>query len=1069
MGIVGGLLRCRHLFTLQPVRDVVRLGASGEEWHAPGIDPSFLLIPRRWWHPSGWIRIQSVLVRNGSNFTAKLYYDIGGGFTAGGFVFVPTAADGTIDEIISLPRGIVGLRWDPMESTGRFIQKPIVMTQITGLERIVRMVRSIARDAANQAGATGAPRPRELLGFLPELAQHYSRSKNSRNLAGTSATASAVLREGPTSTLVRRLRPNTGRLVNDDPSGSSRLKYRFYLDVFTEHGLSGWVVDVTRPDQPVEVDLYLNSEFIERRIASLNRQDVASAGHGGPRCGFSFPVPPHLRLAGGLRATLCPAGSREPLDGQSYIYIPREILLRGALAAVEMINRIGQSPDSRVSSSLPATIDALASVRQIVFPDLLKRLRSDWSKLPNVVAVPEHPAPIAARVDVIIPAYRGLDETVACVKSVLAARVSTLFDLVVINDRSPEPQLTAALKLLSDQHGFLLIEHGENMGFVRSVNQGMMLHEERDVVLLNSDTLVADGWLDRLRDAAYADANIGTVTPFSNRATICSFPLATQDNDLPDDISIAQLATACANANDREVIDIPTAVGFCMYIRRETLRETGYFDEVLWGRGYGEENDFCLRAAGLGWRHVIACDVFVAHHGAVSFAGDRSAAQVQNQETLSRLYPDYNATIARFIQTDPIAPARRRLFVELAKSRSGRYMLFLAHSWGGGSHVAVTDLAQRLATRGETVLILSARSPDAVSLSIFGTSLTLEYHGSGQYEAILDDVRKLNVWHVQVHQLPAFSTEIYQFLSKLAIPYDVTIHDYYYICPRIHLVDGSERYCGEPDESGCAACLKTSGPHEICGDKFEQFGGTIGAWRARHSELLRHARLIIAPSGDVATRIGRYFPRARVAVKPHPEPVRALSVTRHAHSNPVTVAVIGAIGVHKGFNVLKACALDADRRSLQLQFVVVGYTCDDAQLHGLKSIVITGQYDRRDLGDILARHRCTLAAFFNVAPETYSYALSEAWVHGLYPIVFNLGAQAERVRECGFGLVMPPLADAGAINDLLINYARRPRIAPTRSYIGTDYSNVLNDYYELQRDEDEKATSVARNRGHLST
>ena len=71
---------------------------------------------------------------------------------------------------------------------------------------------------------------------------------------------------------------------------------------------------------------------------------------------------------------------------------------------------------------------------------------------------------------------------------------------------------------------FSLFENAVNLGFVGTVNLGMQKHEGRDVVLLNSDTLVADGWLDRLITAAYSEKNIATVTPFSNNASIVSFP-----------------------------------------------------------------------------------------------------------------------------------------------------------------------------------------------------------------------------------------------------------------------------------------------------------------------------------------------------------------------------------------------------------------------------------------------------------------------------------------------------------------------------------------------------------------
>jgi hypothetical protein len=342
-----------------------------------------------------------------------------------------------------------------------------------------------------------------------------------------------------------------------------------------------------------------------------------------------------------------------------------------------------------------------------------------------------------------------------------------VFELVVVNDCSPEPQLTAELRRLAVRHGFCLLENGQNLGFVRSVNRSMLLHENRDVILLNSDAVVADGWLDRMRRAAYRDGNIATVTPFSNRATICSFPLSDRDCDLPDDVSLADLARVCARANDGASVDLPTAVGFCIYVRRAALREAGYFDEVRWGKGYAEENDFCLRAADLGWRHVLACDVFVEHHGAVSFVGEKQGRVQENLARLGEIYPDYSATITRFIQADPVAPARRRLFVDLARARASRFMLHVLHAWGGGAEAAARDLGAGLAAQGEGIPYLTALSAERLMLSIEGSNLALEYKGPQAYTAATEDLRRLSVWHVHVHQLVGHGEAVYGIAESL--------------------------------------------------------------------------------------------------------------------------------------------------------------------------------------------------------------------------------------------------------------------------------------------------------------
>ncbi|WP_235033992.1 glycosyltransferase family 2 protein, partial [Pantoea sp. 18069] len=123
----------------------------------------------------------------------------------------------------------------------------------------------------------------------------------------------------------------------------------------------------------------------------------------------------------------------------------------------------------------------------------------------------------------IVPVYRGLADTQLCIESVLASGCRTPWRLVVINDCSPEPEVTAWLReRAAGEDRILLLENAENLGFVGTVNRGMALSDSHDVLLLNSDTEVANDWLDRIRQAAYGDAKVASVTPFSNNATICS-------------------------------------------------------------------------------------------------------------------------------------------------------------------------------------------------------------------------------------------------------------------------------------------------------------------------------------------------------------------------------------------------------------------------------------------------------------------------------------------------------------------------------------------------------------------
>ncbi|MCK2127793.1 glycosyltransferase [Thauera aromatica] len=272
-------------------------------------------------------------------------------------------------------------------------------------------------------------------------------------------------------------------------------------------------------------------------------------------------------------------------------------------------------------------------------------------------------------VDVIVPVYRGLAETRACLESVLAAQVSAAFELIVVDDCSPEPEVGALVDDLAASGRIRLLRNERNRGFVASVNRAMALHPERDVVLLNSDTEVANDWLDRLRRAAHSAPDIGTVTPFSNNGTICSYPFEGWGGGVPGTLGLDALDRLVAHTAAGECADLPTGVGFCLYLRRDCLAVVGLFDEAHFGRGYGEESDFCMRAQALGWRSVLAADVFVLHAGSVSFGEERLERVREAEPVIAALHPDYACNVAAFLAKDPLRFLRQR--IGLARAACG--------------------------------------------------------------------------------------------------------------------------------------------------------------------------------------------------------------------------------------------------------------------------------------------------------------------------------------------------------------------------------------------------------------
>ena len=186
-----------------------------------------------------------------------------------------------------------------------------------------------------------------------------------------------------------------------------------------------------------------------------------------------------------------------------------------------------------------------------------------------------------------------------------------------------------------------------------------------DVLLLNADTILPRGAIDRLALAAYSEAGVATVTPLSNNGEFTSFPKPYVDNSLPTAEQVGALDEIASATNGREIVDLPTGVGFCLFITRACIEAIGPLSET-YSQGYYEDVDYCLRAREIGFRNVCATGVYVGHAGTRSFQSQKRRLVVRNLTLLNKQFPDHELECAAFIRADPLSSARARLEEQLA-------------------------------------------------------------------------------------------------------------------------------------------------------------------------------------------------------------------------------------------------------------------------------------------------------------------------------------------------------------------------------------------------------------------
>ena len=273
-------------------------------------------------------------------------------------------------------------------------------------------------------------------------------------------------------------------------------------------------------------------------------------------------------------------------------------------------------------------------------------------------------------VDIIIPAYNQLALVQQCIRSILKAECETPKEIIVIDDASTDPEMKPFLAKLAASSIIKLFTNKQNLGFTRSVNFGMALHKDRDVLLLNSDTIVYGRWLDCILAAAYSRDRVASVNPLTTQrgSHISCYPGLVKPYEGTLEVSDEDLNRFAIELNSRKYVDVHTTVGFCMYIRRSAIQDIGYFDAINFPVAYGEESDFCYRALKAGWCHLIAGDVFVTHLEGKSFS-DRKAQLMQEMfGKFIILHPEVVTFDQTFRDRDPVR--RLRAGLDLGRIRS---------------------------------------------------------------------------------------------------------------------------------------------------------------------------------------------------------------------------------------------------------------------------------------------------------------------------------------------------------------------------------------------------------------
>jgi len=631
--------------------------------------------------------------------------------------------------------------------------------------------------------------------------------------------------------------------------------------------------------------------------------------------------------------------------------------------------------------------------------------------------------------DIIIPIYNAYDCVVECIESVIK---NTNFDdnrLILIDDKSPDERILPMLKKYSKKYDFIeLLENKENLGFVGTVNKGMK-YSKNDVLLLNSDTEVGRDWLSNIKETAYSEPKVATVTAISNNATLASVPKGLQRNELPENMDFEEYADLVNKIAYDDSIELPTAHGFCMYIRREALDLVGYFDEEAFGKGYGEENDFSFRCLDYGYKHLLCTKSLVYHKESQSFSSKKEALQKENSAVLRERYPIYTRRIELWCQSFPIRKVCENVDYQIGL-HNRKNILAIIHDWNdvenniGGTTLHLYDLIKNLRSEynfhvlapSDGIYKLYSYFKDSEKVTKFpaidSCNIIPEY--SSKYKKMIENICDgFRIDTIHVHHMIGHYFDIIDVAKEKNIHSIISLHDFYSICPTINLLYRMEKSCIGEKNKNCSECLqyKTSIKNNI-----------ISQWQKDWKEFLSKFDEVIAPSNSTKSIVNETYKNIKIKVIEHGIDLKKSDYVSNI-DDKINIAFVGVMAPHKGSKILEEMIKKYKNSNIKIH--LFGNSEIESLKHSTSNYVYHGKYKREELPELLKNNNINLICSLSICAETYSYTLTENIASGIPVLAFDIGAIGERVSKSNLGWIIPSSSNTNEIiseiNNILTN------------------------------------------------
>lgn len=634
-------------------------------------------------------------------------------------------------------------------------------------------------------------------------------------------------------------------------------------------------------------------------------------------------------------------------------------------------------------------------------------------------------------ITIILPVYNAFELLEEVIDRVFA-HTDLPWHLIVVEDCSPDERVRPYLQeraagKIPESGTFELLENDENLGFIGSVNRALKrgLELGHHVVLLNSDAFVPAGWATRLFEPMLNARNVATVTPMSNDAEIFSSPAICIRSVLEPGMADKIDGVAEGFAPMVSAARVPTGVGFCMAMNIDYLRKLPQLDTVF-GKGYGEEVDWCRKAVALGGQHLTQPRLYVEHRGGESFGSEAKIKLVANNNSIiAKRYPGYDGDVAHFINSDPLITPRLALAFAWAGAWSdlrgaapeAEIPVYVAHSLGGGAELYLQHrIEAEMKAMGRPSVILRVGGGNRWQVELTGpdgviSGATDKIEVVAALMAPLTRRRLIYSCGVGDGQAPELPLDMLKLGEGAMTSFELLFHDFYAISPSYTLLDSDGVFRGAVTVEGT----------DDEGHSYNMADGetiTLAQWQERWGKLVAAADSLTVFSKSSHGLVAAAYPSFadKINLRPH-ELINEIPRLNVAEGAGRVVGILGNIGYQKGAAILGDLANALADSDTKIGLVVIGNT--DPAYALPQSVTVHGDYELKDLQSLVLRYKITEWLIPSVWPETFSYTVHEAIATGLPTYAFDIGAQGDAVALAQNGVVIsfepgPELAKSAA-------------------------------------------------------